>query len=132
MKNLLKLLIAAVFFAGLGLGGLGLVQEDYQPTLRVGPRFLDVVLAAALVLGLGVAWVGGSRGRAELERDLVQAASLEHAWGAHALIAGFMLRHPAVYYLVLSLVCVGAFGGGAWGVLTYAERNHGAQALGSV
>lgn len=43
-----------------------------------------------------------------------------------------MLRHPAAFYLVLSLVCVGAFGGGAWGVLTYAERNHGAQAVGSV
>ncbi|EJE54787.1 hypothetical protein PMI14_00279 [Acidovorax sp. CF316] len=132
MKNLLKLLIALVFFAGLGLAGLGLVQEDYQPTLQLGPRFLDVVLAAAFILGLGLAFVGGSLGRAEMERDLAQARSLGEAWGMHALIAGWMSKYPAVYYLVLSLVCVGALGGGAWGALTYLERHLGAQALGSV
>lgn len=134
MKHLLKLLIAIVFFAGLGLAGLGLVQEDYQPTLETGRRFLDVALAAALVLGPGVAFIGGSLGRAEMERDLAQARSLGEAWGIHALIAGWMSRSLVGYYLVLSLVCVGAFGGGAWGALTYLERNnnHRAQAVGSV
>ncbi len=133
MKHLLKLLIAIVFFAALGLGGLGLVQEDYQPTLETGRRFLDVALAAAFVLGPGVAFIGGSLGRAEMERDLAQARSLGEAWGIHALIAQWMSRSPVGYYLVLSLACVGAFGGGAWGALTYLERNHHrAQAVGSV
>lgn len=132
MKHLLKLLIAIVFFASLGLAGLGLVQEHYQPTLETGRRFLDVALAAALVLGPGVAFVGGALGRAEMERDLAQARSLGEVWGIHALIAEWMSRSPVGYCLVLSLVCVGAFGGGAWGALTYLERKHGAQAVGSV
>lgn len=132
MKHLLKLSLAIVFFAGLGLAGLGLAQENYQPTLETGRRFLDVALAAAFVLGPGVAFIGGSLGRPEMERDLAQARSLGEVWGIHALIAEWMSRSPAVYYLVLSLVCMGAFGGGAWGALTYLERKQGAQAVGSV
>lgn len=132
MKNLLKLLIAIVFFAGLGLAGLGLMQEDYQPTLEVGRRFLDVALAATFILGPGVAFIGGSLGRAEMEHDLAQAQPLSEVWSIHVVIAEWMLRSPAIYYLVLSLVCVGAFGGGAWGALTYLERNHRAQAVGSL
>lgn len=132
MKNLLKLLIAIGFFAGLGLAGVGFLQEDYQPTLDVGRPFLGVALVAALALGPGVAYVGGSLGRAELERDLAQARFPGGGWSIHALIADWMSKYPAIYYLVLSLVCTGAFGGGTWGALTYLERNHRAQAIGSV
>ena len=132
VKNLLKLLIFIAFLGGIALAYVGLLQEDHKPTLQTGAWFVGIATAAAIVLGLGIGIVGGSLGRAEMERDLSKTADIPAYLHIYGLVAELMLNVPAVYYLVLCALSTGAFGGAAWGMLTYWERDTGTQAIGTV
>jgi hypothetical protein len=127
MVNAVKLIVLLVFFGCMGVGILGFRAENTQPALNSGWLHLTAVYAAIFLVGPGVAVAGGVWGRSHLRKDFEDMVARPTP-GIYSLIASIVLKYPAAYFLLLSLVCGLAIGYAAWGTAVLYERRHSVSA----
>jgi hypothetical protein len=125
MVNLVKGLIALIMIFGLGMGVWGFMGENMQPALDRGWLHLAALYAAALLLGPAVAVVGGRWGESYLRKDFQAMVDQPVPGGG---IAVLVLKYPAAYFLLLSIVCGGTFLCMVFGGGVHLERHHAVSA----
>lgn len=130
MVNLLKLLVIALFLAGMGIALWAFNELNVQPTLQTGSLLLALTLAATLIIGPALAVLAGRWARTVLRDDLQQIVD-SPVPRIHRQLAALALDNPLAYYALIALFIGGTFGYCTWGGGTLYERRH-AQPAGDI